>query len=196
MVGSAHNITWTSTGTIANVKIESSTDSGSSYTTVIASTANNGSYVWTIPNTPSTTCLVRVSDASNAAVNDVSNAVFSIVSVTISGTVTSGGTALASVVMSGLPGNPQTNAQGQYTATVNYGWSGTVTPTLAGYTFIPPSTTYTNVTSNQTTNYTSTVVTYTISGTVTSGGNPLASVVMSGLPGNPQTKARASTRRR
>ena len=109
---------------------------------------------------------------------------------TISGTVTSGGNPLASVVMSGLPGNPQTNAQGQYTATVNHGWSGTVTPTLAGYTFTPASTTYTNVTSNQTTNYTSTVVTYTISGTVTSGGNPLPNVVMNGLPGgNPQTNS-------
>ncbi len=34
------------------------------------------------------------------------------------------------------------------------GWSGTATPTLAGYKFTPPSTTYTNVISNQTTNYT------------------------------------------
>ena len=76
--GSSHNVTWTSTGTIANVKIEYSTNSGSSYATVIASTTNNGTYAWTIPNTPSTTCLVRVSDASNAATNDVSNAVFTI----------------------------------------------------------------------------------------------------------------------
>ena len=77
-VGSAHAITWTSTGTIANVKIEYSTNSGTGWTAVIASTANNGSYAWTIPNTPSATCLVRVSDASNAASFDVSDAVFAI----------------------------------------------------------------------------------------------------------------------
>ena len=74
--GSSHNIAWTSTGTIANVKIEYSTNNGTGWTTIIASTANTGSYAWTVPNTSSTQCLVRVSDASNAAIFDVSNAVF------------------------------------------------------------------------------------------------------------------------
>jgi hypothetical protein len=37
-----------------------------------------GSYNWTIPNTPSIECLVRISDASNAAVNDVSDTTFTI----------------------------------------------------------------------------------------------------------------------
>ncbi len=50
--GSVHNITWTTTGTVANVKIEVSTDGGSNYTTIVASTANTGSYSWTVPNTP------------------------------------------------------------------------------------------------------------------------------------------------
>jgi len=44
-------------GTIANVKIEYSTNAGSNYSTVIASTANNGSYSWTVPNAPSVNCL-------------------------------------------------------------------------------------------------------------------------------------------
>ena len=78
-VGSAHNVTWTSTGTIADVKIEYSTNSGTGWTTVIASTTNSGTYPWTVPATPSATCLVRVSDASNAAISDVSDAVFTIV---------------------------------------------------------------------------------------------------------------------
>ena len=39
--------------------------------------------------------------------------------------------------MNGLTGNPATNASGIYTGTVAYNWSGTVTPTLAGYTFSP-----------------------------------------------------------
>jgi hypothetical protein len=81
VAGSSHNITWTSASTIANVKIEYSTNAGASYTTIIASTANDGSYPWTIPNTPSALCLVRVSDASNATVNDVSNAAFNLQSI-------------------------------------------------------------------------------------------------------------------
>jgi hypothetical protein len=89
-VGLSYNITWSSTGTIANVKIEYSTNNGSSWSDIVASIANNGSHAWTIPNTPSTTCQVRVSDAANTATNDVSNATFTIsAAVTPTVTVTS-----------------------------------------------------------------------------------------------------------
>ncbi|MCK5057230.1 MAG: hypothetical protein KAT34_11280 [Candidatus Aminicenantes bacterium] len=63
----------------------------------------------------------------------------------ISGTVTSGGTALENVVLSGLPDNPATDASGFYSALVTRGWSGTVTPTLSGYTFKPSNRAYSNV---------------------------------------------------
>lgn len=78
--GQAHNITWTSTGTVANVDIDYSIDNGSNWTSVVASTANDGSEAWTIPYAPSTQCLVRVRDALDAAVSDVSDAVFNIFS--------------------------------------------------------------------------------------------------------------------
>ncbi|NOZ56862.1 MAG: hypothetical protein GXO73_08770, partial [Calditrichaeota bacterium] len=61
-VGSTHDITWTSSGTSGNVKIEYSTDNGSNWTTITSSTVDDGSYSWTIPNTPSDQCLVKVSD--------------------------------------------------------------------------------------------------------------------------------------
>ncbi len=77
-VASSRNITWTSTGSIANVKIEYSTNSGTNWTVVASSVTNNGAYAWTVPNTASTTCRVRVSDAANAATNDISNANFTI----------------------------------------------------------------------------------------------------------------------
>jgi len=79
-----------------------------------------------------------------------------ILMLTISGSLkTGGGTAISGVVMGGLPGNPQTDASGNYTGTVPYGWSGTVTPAKAGYTFTPPARSYANVTVNQTSqNYT------------------------------------------
>jgi uncharacterized protein (TIGR03437 family) len=41
---------------------------------------------------------------------------------------------------------------------VNSGWSGTATPSKAGFSFAPPSATYSSVTSNQTQNYIGTVV--------------------------------------
>ena len=72
---------------------------------------------------------------------------------TISGRVTLDGAGLPGVVLNGLPGNPVTDEQGAYIATVDQGWSDTVTPTLACYTFTPPSATYANVTSNQTQDY-------------------------------------------
>ena len=78
MATTSHDITWTSTGTIANVNIDYSTNSGGNWTSVAAGTANDGSYTWTVPNTPSTTCLVRVSDADGDP-SDKSDAVFSII---------------------------------------------------------------------------------------------------------------------
>jgi hypothetical protein len=75
---SLHNITWTSQN-ITNVSIEYSTNAGSNWISVISTTpASSGSYSWSVPNTPSTQCLVRISDASNASINDVSNAAFTI----------------------------------------------------------------------------------------------------------------------
>ncbi|MDP2984481.1 MAG: PQQ-binding-like beta-propeller repeat protein, partial [Candidatus Latescibacter sp.] len=79
--GTTQNVTWTATG-VTNVKIEYTTNNGSTLSQIAASTpASAGTYAWTIHvATPaSAQCFVRVSDASNAAVNDVSNAVFSIV---------------------------------------------------------------------------------------------------------------------
>ncbi len=82
-VGSSQNITWSSTGTIANVKLEYSTNSGSSWITIVTSTPNDGTEALTVPNTPYATCRVRVTDVTNSAVTDMSDANF-----TISGTVT------------------------------------------------------------------------------------------------------------
>ncbi|MCG2681595.1 MAG: S8 family serine peptidase, partial [Kiritimatiellae bacterium] len=83
MVSSSHDITWSSTGTIANVNIDYSINSGGSWTPVVVGTANDGSYAWTVPSTPSTTCLVRVSDTANAATLDTSDAVLTITTSTV-----------------------------------------------------------------------------------------------------------------
>jgi len=97
-------------------------------------------------------------------------------------TFTISGTAgLNNVLLRGLPGNPVSRDDGSYSAQVEYGWSGTVTPTKEGYMFESPSRTYTKVTEdlpNQ--DYVARVLTFTISGNAGMSG-----VRMQGLPGDP-----------
>jgi RHS repeat-associated protein len=77
-VGVSHDITWTSFGTVGNVKIDHSVNNGSNWIEIIASTANDGVYAWTIPNNPSANCLVRISETDGSPA-DTSDAVFSII---------------------------------------------------------------------------------------------------------------------
>jgi hypothetical protein len=76
--GSSHNITWSSTGTVGNVKLEYSTNNGSSWSTISSSTSNDGTYSWTVPSVSSSQCLVKVSEASDGDPSDTSDAVFTI----------------------------------------------------------------------------------------------------------------------
>ncbi len=84
-VGESRNITWNRTGSIANVKLEYSTNGGSAYTnTIIASTgAGSGTYAWTVPDSIGSQLRVQVSDVTDSTVNDASDANFQ-----IKGTVT------------------------------------------------------------------------------------------------------------
>ncbi len=81
-IGSTYAVTWTSSGSVSNVKIEYSTDNGAKWSTIIASTINTGTYNWTVPNKPSTKCKVRISDAADSRPSDTGNSTFSIVTVT------------------------------------------------------------------------------------------------------------------
>jgi len=95
-VGSTRQIVWNAQA-VQNVKLEYSTNNGASWNYIAtvpalsnkltnnnAETSNKstegtfGTYNWVIPNTPSNQCLVKVSDASNPAVFDVSDNVFTI----------------------------------------------------------------------------------------------------------------------
>jgi len=76
-IDNTNNITWTSSGTSGGVKIEYSSDNGSSWSNVIASMPDTGAYPWTVPDTPSDTCLVRITDTLGSPC-DTSDAVFEI----------------------------------------------------------------------------------------------------------------------
>jgi len=77
-VGSSHAITWTTTGTVGNVKIRYSTDNGITWKIVAGSTENDGSHDWTVPNAPSSDCLVWLSETDGDA-SDTSDDTFSII---------------------------------------------------------------------------------------------------------------------
>lgn len=77
-VATNHAITWESSGSISNVKIELSRNGGSSWSTIDSSTHNEGSYTWTVLDDPSENCLVRISDAADGVPQDISDAPFSI----------------------------------------------------------------------------------------------------------------------
>lgn len=76
--GTTRAIRWNSLN-VTQVKLQYSINNGTDWTDIATVDASLGTYDWVIPNAVSAQVLVRVSDASDPTVSDVSNAVFSIV---------------------------------------------------------------------------------------------------------------------
>ncbi|MBN2514317.1 MAG: S8 family serine peptidase [Sedimentisphaerales bacterium] len=75
----SRTITWDNFGNIDHtVRLELSRDNGTTWTSIVNSTDNDGSYTWNVPLPGSTQCLVRVTSTADAAYTDVSDAVFTI----------------------------------------------------------------------------------------------------------------------
>ena len=121
VVGSAQTIRWSSSA-VTDVRVELSTDGGATFSTIAASTpAAAGSLAWTVPATPSTAALIRVSDTASAA-TDRSDAAFAIVA--------AGGT--ANVVINEILANePGSTTAGEFVELVNIG---TAPADLSGWT--------------------------------------------------------------
>ncbi|MFQ5649776.1 MAG: tandem-95 repeat protein [bacterium] len=77
-VDSSFTLVWTATGSIPFVNIELSIDDGVSWSPIVGQTANDGAQPWLAPDTPSQFCRVRISDAANGAIFDVSDQAFAI----------------------------------------------------------------------------------------------------------------------
>jgi hypothetical protein len=74
----SYEIKWEGYG-IENVKIEFSNNGGYSWNTITESTANDGALSWTpTSNDSSDNCLIRISDATDETLSDVSDAFFSL----------------------------------------------------------------------------------------------------------------------
>jgi hypothetical protein len=103
--------------------------------------------------------------------------------------VTTGDVGLAGVTLIGLPGDPATDEDGYYTATVYYGFAGQVTPQKTAYSFTPASRNYAFTTSDVTNqDYAAVPPNFVISGEVLDEyDRPVAGVILVGLPGSPTT---------
>ncbi|MDY0286157.1 MAG: hypothetical protein RBR21_08480 [Bacteroidales bacterium] len=99
----------------------------------------------------------------------------------VSGTITDGTLPLEGVLVT-LTGSKETTltgSDGTYSFTVNHGYSGTITPTFANYSFTPAAITLTEVTIDSPgNNFIGTPDAYPVSGTVTWNGQPLEGVLL------------------
>lgn len=78
LAGQIHEILWQSVSFDQTVMIEFSTDGGDVWSSVAATTANDGAYSWLVPDTPSDSCLIRIADAGDMMPVDQSDGYFSI----------------------------------------------------------------------------------------------------------------------
>jgi Leucine-rich repeat (LRR) protein len=124
-------------------------------------TDSNGNYImkvsygWSGIVTPSMTGYIFSppnKSYTNVTVNQTNqNYTAELQPITISGAVTSGGKGLQGVNITLSDGRATlTDSNGNYLVTVTYGWSGTVTPSMAGYIFSPPNKSFTDVRGNKT----------------------------------------------
>ena len=74
-----HNISWTETGTTNFYDIDYSPNNGVTWVSVAtAINTTSGTYAWTVPNISSSQFKIRVTDSGQPAVNDESDAVFTV----------------------------------------------------------------------------------------------------------------------
>jgi uncharacterized protein (TIGR02145 family) len=103
-IGTTQKIIWLLSNVI-NIKIDYSTDDGTNWINIISSTSTStGSYNWTVPNTPSTNCKLKISSTNNPDTNSMSN-IFNIYQVPINP----------------CPGIPKVNYAGQTYNTIAIG---------------------------------------------------------------------------
>ena len=83
-----------------------------------------------------------------------------------------------------------TDANGKYITIVEFGFSGTLTPSKSGCTFSPPNRAYTNLTTSPAAQNFTVNQSFTLSGRVAdTNGTGVSGVAISGLPGTPVTDA-------
>lgn len=130
--GSTQNISWRSKN-VASIKIEYSTDNGSTWITIAQQVATSQrNYAWIVPSQVSSKYRVRITDASNASLNATSNS-FLVFSMPAAQTKKATDITLSSATLRGTvnAGNAPTLVSFEYGTTVSYGMVVNSSPDLA-----------------------------------------------------------------
>jgi VCBS repeat-containing protein len=90
-VGSTQTIRWKAEGVMGNVRIDLSRDGGSTWTTIIPSTPNDGSESWIVTGPATTQARIRIVSLANPAVWDMSDRPFAITAASITVVSPNGG---------------------------------------------------------------------------------------------------------
>jgi hypothetical protein len=150
---SSQTVTWSVANTTAapvscaNVKISISTDGGTTFSTLVASTPNDGSEVVTIPNTPTTTARVKIEAVGNIFF-DISNTSFTITSgssCTSPAGLTASAITTTSATIAWTAVSGAVSYDVDYKASASATWINAATGTTAtsvGLTGLTPGTTY------------------------------------------------------
>ena len=77
-IGSQQPIVWNQSGVTGDLRLEYSTDGGSTWKTIVDATEADGSYIWTVPDDRSHNAYVRITSTQDPAVTDESDAAFTI----------------------------------------------------------------------------------------------------------------------
>jgi hypothetical protein len=128
--GSVHNIIWTATG-VSNVKLEYTSDNGTTWNNIIASTSGNtGSYAWTLPALSYDLVKVRVTDLANSSLLGESTNTFSIADNTSSLSTSVGTNSSTTFTGTGITFTGNVTVSGSLT--VNYYSANNAAGTLPG----------------------------------------------------------------
>ena len=78
VIGNQMPIHWDTLGVITTARLEYSIDGGTNWIVIIASTGNDGDYLWIVPNAATAICRVRISNPTDPTDFDVSDNFFNI----------------------------------------------------------------------------------------------------------------------
>ncbi|MEO0166712.1 MAG: hypothetical protein ABIL39_11320, partial [candidate division WOR-3 bacterium] len=63
--GRSYYITWDWTGDFSNARLDYSTDGGTTWNQIAQNAANDGYYLWTVPNVSGMNCRIRIANTQN-----------------------------------------------------------------------------------------------------------------------------------
>ncbi|MGH7145740.1 MAG: Kelch repeat-containing protein [Planctomycetota bacterium] len=149
MPSQATNILFNTTGLAGtNVNIDYSLDDGATWLSIVAAQAitTDGpqTYTWNVPAVNSTTAKIRVTSVPYPTTGDKNSGDFTILQTfKVTGSVTLNGAALQNVTFTfsgpNVPAAVSSDVTGAFSQTAFRNGAFTVTPSLAGYIFTPPS---------------------------------------------------------